>query len=89
MWRWRIIKRALAATILRKKKLYCNETRKSISNRSIILKGEKSPVVVSRVKGSYLYYKKRLSIIQVGGDVVIKNFRINKLGVFGRGIQCN
>jgi hypothetical protein len=38
--------------------LYRNETRKSISNRSIILKGEKSPVVVSRVEGSYYTIKK-------------------------------
>jgi hypothetical protein len=53
MWQWRMSWRALAATILRKAFLYRNETRKSISNRFIILKGEKSPVVVPRVKGSY------------------------------------
>jgi hypothetical protein len=86
MWRWRISWRALAATTLRKTFLYRNETQKSISNHSIILKGEKSQVVVPRVKGVLLHYKKRLSIIQVGGDDVIKIFRINRLGMFGRGI---
>jgi hypothetical protein len=45
--------------------------------------------MMPRVKGSLLYYKKRLSIIQVDGDDVIKIFRINRLGVFKRGIQYN
>jgi hypothetical protein len=58
MWRWRMTWRALAVTTLRKTFLYHNETQKSISNRSIILKGEKSPVVVSRVRGSYYTIKR-------------------------------
>lgn len=58
MWQWRMSWRALAATTLRKPFLYRNETRKSISNRSIILKGEKSPVVVPLVKGSYYTIKR-------------------------------
>jgi hypothetical protein len=58
MWRWRMTWRALAATTLRITFLYRDETRKSISNRSIILKGEKSLVVVSRVKGSYYTIKR-------------------------------
>jgi len=37
-------------------------------------------------QGVLLYYKKRLFIIQVSGDDVIKIFRINRLGMFGRGI---
>jgi hypothetical protein len=36
-----------------------------------------------------LYYNKRLFIIQKSSDDTIKNFGINKLGVFGRGIQHN
>ena len=58
MWRWRMTWRALAATILRKTCLYRNETRKSIANRCIILKGEKGQVVVSRVEGSYYTIKR-------------------------------
>jgi hypothetical protein len=33
-----------------------------------------------------LYYNKRLSIIQVGGDDTVVIFGINRSGVFGRGI---
>ena len=58
MWRWRMSWRALAATTLRKTFWYRNETRKSISNRSTILKGEKSLVVVPRVKRSYYTIKR-------------------------------
>jgi hypothetical protein len=58
MWRWRTSWRALAATTLRKTFLHYNKTQKSISDRSIILKGEKSLVVVSRVKGSYYTIKR-------------------------------
>jgi hypothetical protein len=58
MWRRRMTWRAVAATTLRITFLYRNKTRKSISNRSMILKGEKSPVVVSRVKWSYCTLKR-------------------------------
>jgi hypothetical protein len=43
---------------LRKTFLYCIKTQKSISNRSIILKGEKSLVVVSQVEESYYPIKR-------------------------------
>ena len=49
---------ALVTIILRKTFLYYNKTRKSISNRSIILKSKKSLVVVPRVKGSYYTIKR-------------------------------
>jgi hypothetical protein len=58
MWRWRMSWRALAATTLRKTFLYRIEIRESISNHYIILKGEKSPVVVPWVKGSYYTIKR-------------------------------
>lgn len=62
MWRWRMLWCALAATTLRKTFLYRNKTRnktrKSISNRSIILKGEKSRMVMPRVKESYYTIKR-------------------------------
>ena len=46
-------------------------------------------MVVSWVEGSYHTIIRRLFIIQMGGDDAIKNFEINKSGVFGRGIQRN
>jgi hypothetical protein len=81
--------RALAATTVRKTFLYRNETQKSISNCSIILKRRKEPSGSVAGRGVLLHYKKRLSINQVGGDDVIKISRSNRLGVFGRDIQCH
>jgi len=37
-------------------------------------------------QGVLLYYKKKFSIIQVDNNDLIKIFKINKLGIFGRGI---
>jgi hypothetical protein len=42
--------------------LALDETRKSISNRSMSLKGEKCSMVVGVGRGVVLYHKKRLSI---------------------------
>jgi len=50
------------------------------------LKRQKEPSGGVAGQGVLLHYKKRLSIIQVGSDDVIKIFSINRLGVFGRGI---
>jgi hypothetical protein len=50
------------------------------------LNSEKSLIVVSRVKRSYLHYNKRLFIIQLGSDDAIIIFGVNRLGVFGRGM---
>ena len=53
MWRWRMTWRALAAITLRIAFSHRDKTRRSISNRFISLKGEKSLMVVSWVEGSY------------------------------------
>jgi hypothetical protein len=58
MWRWHITYRPVAATTLRITFWYSDIIRKSISNRSIILKGKKIPVVVSRVNGCYYTIKR-------------------------------
>jgi hypothetical protein len=86
MWRRRITQRALAAITLRITFWYHDKTRKSISNRSMSLNGEKSLMVASRVKRSYPHFNKKLSIIQLGSDDAIIIFGINSLGTFRRGM---
>jgi hypothetical protein len=62
MWRRRITGRALAATNVAIAFWYHNRTWISIFNRSICLRGEKSLMVVSQVKGSYYSKKRRLFV---------------------------
>jgi hypothetical protein len=57
MWRRRMTKSATAVTRLRMASQHRDESRKSISSRSMSFKGEKSWVVVLPVEGSYYAIK--------------------------------
>ena len=57
MWQWRITWRALAATTLRIPFQYRDKIRRSISNRSTGLKGEKYLIVGLQIEGSYYNIK--------------------------------
>jgi hypothetical protein len=62
--------------------------KKLIDPYSLFLKSKRRKELNGTVvgRGVLLYYNKRLSLIQIGSDDVIKTFGINKSGVFRRGI---
>jgi hypothetical protein len=89
MWRRRMIQRARLLTRLIVTSHNSSNTRKSRSNRSMSLKGEKSLVVVPWGRQVLLDHERRPLQIKGNSDNAIIFFGVTRSGVFGRGTQYN